>query len=145
MIALKWWTIFVAIVAGLIAAWFLGYVDYVLANDVTRLSVAILALFMGASCWTGVLAARKPSENQVMPNFLWFASDACMSLGMMGTTVGLLIVLTSNFNSVDASNVAAMSSLMAVIASGMGTALTTTFVGLGASLLLKFQLVVIEG
>ena len=49
----KLWTLFVAILAGLGAAWHFGYVDYVLANDVTRLSVVILGLFLASSAWVG--------------------------------------------------------------------------------------------
>lgn len=137
----KLWTLFVAIIASLIAAYQYGYVGYVLENDVTRISVLILGLFLSASAWVGVLAVkhRKPT------NALWFASDAMLSLGMMGTVLGLLVVLTSNFGSVDATDTEAMSLLMATIGSGMGTALTTTLVGLGASLLLKLQLVILEG
>ena len=47
----KLWALFVAILAGLGAAWNFGYVDYVLANDVTRLSVVILGLFLTSSAW----------------------------------------------------------------------------------------------
>ena len=141
MIFWKLWTLFVAILAGLGAAWHFDYVTYVLDNDVTRLSVVITGLFLCSSAWVGVLAVKGKKPSQA----LWFASDAMLSLGMMGTVLGLLVVLTSNFGSIDATDTEAMSLLMATIGSGMGTALTTTLVGLGASLLLKFQLVILEG
>ncbi len=137
----KLYTLQIACLALLGFAWQFGYVDYVLANDVTRLSVVIAAVFIAASAYVGVIAAKGKQST----NALWFASDAVLSLGMMGTVLGLLIVLTSNFGSVDTADAAAMSALMAAIGSGMGTALTTTIVGLGASVLLKLELVILEG
>ena len=140
MVFWKLWTLFVAILVGLGTAWQLGYVADVIASASTRFSILILILFMSASAWVGVLAVKggKP------PEALWFASDAMLSLGMMGTVLGLLMVFKSNFASVDSTDMTAMLELIGAIGSGMGVALTTTLIGLGASLLLKFELVILD-
>jgi hypothetical protein len=143
MIFWKVWTIFVGITAGLLAAYQYGYVGYVLENDATRISVGVLVLFLACSVWIGWLSYRHPAEEA--PNWLWFISDACMSLGMVGTLLGFLIVLSSSFGSIDAADTEAMKTVITAMGSGMGTALLTSLVGLGASILLKFQLVVLEG
>ena len=81
MVFWRLWTLHIGITASLIAAYQFGYVGYVLENDVTRISVLILGLFLSASVWVAVLAVKGKRP----PNALWFASDAMLSLGMMGT------------------------------------------------------------
>ena len=75
----------------------------------------------------------------------WFASDAVLSLGMVGTLFGFLVVLGQSFGDIDTSSVASMTTAISKLASGMSTALVTSLVGLIASLWLKLQLVILEG
>jgi hypothetical protein len=74
----------------------------------------------------------------------WFIADAVMSIGMVGTLLGFLIVLTSAFENVDTSDTQAMQDVIGQLASGMGTALLTSLMGLISSVILKFQLVMLE-
>jgi ABC-type long-subunit fatty acid transport system fused permease/ATPase subunit len=67
-----------------------------------------------------------------------------MSIGMVGTLLGFLIVLTSAFENVDTSDTQAMQDVIGQLASGMGTALLTSLMGLISSVILKFQLVMLE-
>lgn len=82
----------------------------------------------------------KHSEN----NIYWFASDAVLSLGMMGTLIGFLIVLGQAFIGIDPSSIESMTAAITILASGMSTALVTTLTGLIVSIWLKLQLVIIE-
>ena len=137
----KLWTLFVAILAGLAAAWHFGYVDYVLANDVTRLSVLILGLFLASSAWVGVLAVKRRGPTKM----LWFIAGACTKLGLLGTVGGLMIMMSANFDDIGNPDVDAIEGVITAMISGMGTAMLTTLVGLVAALLLEGQLIILGG
>ena len=67
-----------------------------------------------------------------------------LSLGMVGTLIGFIVVLSSAFGSIDVANPAELKQVIASLATGMGTALVTTLVGLVHSIVLKVQLVQLE-
>lgn len=141
MIFWRLWTLLVTILAGLAASWHFGYVDYVLDNDVTRLSVVILALFLGASAWVGVLAVKGKQPT----NMLYFMADTLTGLGMMGTVVGVAMVLIPTLSSISSTDTETVVAALMVITGGVGTALITTIVGLASAMLLKLELVILEG
>ena len=148
MIFWKWWTSIVLVGASVFAgSYYLNIVSFVLENDPTYITVGIAALFVITTLWIGTLSWRvkngtKLSENNTMP--IWFFADAVMSIGMVGTLLGFLIVLTSAFQNVDTSDTQAMQDVIGQLASGMGTALLTSLMGLVSSVILKFQLVMLE-
>jgi len=148
MIFWKWWTSIVLVGASVFAgSYYLNIVSFVLENDPTYITVGIAALFVITTLWIGTLSWRvqngtKLSENNTMPT--WFIADAVMSIGMVGTLLGFLIVLTSAFQNVDTSDTQAMQDVIGQLASGMGTALLTSLMGLVSSVILKFQLVMLE-
>ena len=76
--------------------------------------------------------------------FPWFAADAVTSMGMIGTIIGFLLVLGGAFADVDPTNVEAMKKVVENLTSGMGIALLTTLTGLITSVIMKFQLVLLE-
>jgi hypothetical protein len=67
-----------------------------------------------------------------------------MSIGMVGTLIGFLIVLTTTFTDIDTTSAAAMKEVIGTLASGMGIALMTSLMGLITSIILKLQLVLME-
>ena len=137
----KLWTLFVAITAGLGASWHFGYVDYVLANDVTRLSVVIAAVFLGAStevCWRAA-TNRKPT------NWLFFVAGSCTKLGLLGTVLGLMVMMSANFSDIGNPDVNVIEGVITAMISGMGTAMLTTLIGIMAAMLLEMQLVLLGG
>jgi hypothetical protein len=141
MIFWKLWTLFVAILTGLGAAWYYGYIDYVLANDVTRLSVVILGLFLSASAWVGVLAVKGKQPTKM----LWFIAGACTKLGLLGTVGGLMIMMSANFSDIGNPDVNVIEGVITAMISGMGTAMLTTLIGIMAAMLLEMQLVLLSG
>lgn len=68
----------------------------------------------------------------------WFASDLCLTIGMIGTVSGFIMML-SGFYTVDVSKVQTIQELIKQLGAGMSTALYTTLVGLICSALLKIQ------
>jgi len=131
----------------LLSEHFFGLITYVVTNDVTFLSIGIFILFLLTSLWIGKKSKEIDNQRYMYEHQTkkaWWAADACMAIGMVGTLIGLLIVLTEGFADVDTSSVEAMRVVIGTLATGMGTALITSLVGLISSFFLKYQLVTLE-
>lgn len=148
MIFWKWWTVIVLLTTSVVAGqWYFRIVNFVIDNDSTYLSLGIFGLFVATSTVVGHWCYRVQTGNTVDKatiNPVWFISDLLMSLGMVGTLLGFLMVLTSSFQNIDVSNLDAMQTVIGQLAAGMGIALLTSLVGLVTSLSLKIQLVMLD-
>lgn len=73
----------------------------------------------------------------------WFFVHLLVKLGLLGTVVGFVLMLTSvaEINAIEFADLQDMIGRMAV---GMGVALTTTLVGLVSSMLLGFQYLMLD-
>lgn len=145
----KWWSCTVLLVVALgFFEYFTNSLTYLYFNDRSYISLMIIFVFVITTINIGYrsyeLQFKKviPNENQMM--FPWFAADAVTSMGMIGTIVGFLIVLTSAFADVDPTDVSAMKQVVEQLTTGMGIALLTTLTGLITSVIMKFQLVLLE-
>lgn len=133
-----WWlkatVVFICLYIGL--ATFDGF-NYLIENDSTKISIGITVIMVAVTLHIGY---RIFTNNR---NFdtAWFLADSCMSLGMIGTMLGFVMMLHQGLSNIDATNAAAMQSLIGNMAQGMSTALLTTLAGLVASLFLKIQIV----
>jgi len=139
----KWYFVFNAGLLGLAGGqyWFnLGNVLY--EADSTMLTFIILGIALITSAMLGLRSKKLGGQDN---NMFWFLSDAVLSLGMVGTLFGFLLVLGSAFTEIDTSSTESMTQAIGVLASGMSTALVTSLVGLLSSLWLKLQLVILEG
>jgi hypothetical protein len=67
-----------------------------------------------------------------------FASDTLMKLGLLGTIIGFIIML-SPIATLDAADKAAMKSSMGLMSEGMAVAMYTTLAGLVGSILVRIQ------
>lgn len=138
---LVWWLAataqFVGIGIGVIK---FGLVDFILATDITYLSFVVFAMWVFGTAQIAYLGI----ENKNNYDTPWFISESCLSVGMIGTLIGFIIMLGSSFANVDPGNIDSMKSLITSMAAGMSTALVTTLVGLVASLALKIQIVILE-
>lgn len=140
------WGIFVGVMVGCVEiARSRGMLDYIYEVDSTKLSIVIFAIFVWKtlSCGVGFYQssditperAKKISE-RVSSGWLW--SDLVVSIGMVGTVLGFIVMLSS-FENVDFSNTKNIQEMITKLSYGMSTALTTTLVGLISSVLLKIQ------
>lgn len=68
----------------------------------------------------------------------WFMAGALIKLGLLGTVIGFIIMLSS-LDSIKAMDIDQVQSLMQQMTHGMGIALNTTLLGLIGSLLLGIQ------
>lgn len=109
--------------------------------DKTKISFLILAIWLVSSI--SVLGyILKPEKFNL--DVLWFSSESCVTLGLIGTVCGFLIMLFSAFQDIDVKSTESLTEALTFMALGMSTALSTTLVGLVTSLHLKTQLVLIE-
>lgn len=135
------WTSFVAISIVSIVLFQLGAVEFLIENDFTYISfvnLTILYIFNLVIVWK----AYDPDYRSV--DLQWFWADAVLSLGMLGTLAGFLMVLYSTFQGLDVSDTESMKAAIETLATGMGTALITSLVGLASSIVMKFQLVTLD-
>lgn len=134
---LKWWLLFVTQVILVSTVHYFGGTEYLLAHDKTLLSFFIVSIWLIISLSIGFNFFR----NKQATEFHWFSADSCMSIGMIGTVIGFILMLGGSLSEIDPSNVASMRIAISNMAMGMSTALLTTLSGLIASLFLKGQLI----
>lgn len=147
----KWWTSIVILVLSIsYVQYTLDIIQFIYENDPTRITIIIAVIFLLTTCRIGFLSWRNQfsdpdiyKENK-QDDLLWFSSDVVMSIGMVGTLIGFLIVLTTTFTNIDTTSAAAMKEVIGTLASGMGIALMTSLMGLIASIILKLQMVMME-
>lgn len=147
MIFWKWWTSIVILVLSL------GFIQYnidilgfIYENDPTKITMLIASIFLLSSLRVGIESWKRQFSygNQDELGMIWFISDAVMSIGMIGTLVGFIIVLTTTFTEIDTTSAQAMKEVISKLAQGMGIALLTTLTGLVTSVILKLQLVMLD-
>jgi len=142
---LKWWIQVSCIVFGSVVAYQLGWWHALWDADITKISIGILSVFVVTMLLTGYLSKNyQDKKSQALGNYVWFASEAMITLGMIGTVAGFLLMLGSAFSNLDVTNIANVQAAIADMAIGMSTALSTTLVGLICSILTKAQMVILE-
>lgn len=132
------------LVAGLEIAWLQGVIQAIYLSDVTKISVLVGLIFFwqsmtcGKELWCQAQQTKSidSSNEQIESGWLW--SDIVLSLGMIGTVIGFMIML-AGFVDVDFSDFDSVQSLILRLSAGMSTSLATTLVGLVASVILKLQ------
>lgn len=131
-------------VSGLMIAWNLGWIEEIWSQDASGMSLVIAAVFWtmsilgGVATWKACRGMACRQDCLAYENALWFSSEISMALGMVGTIVGFVLML-SGFRSLDVSNPSSVQSLLGDLGGSMGTALYTTLVGLVGAILLKIQ------
>lgn len=146
LLFLQWWLIFTFICVVSIMCSQSGIALEIWQKDSSMISYATFAIFLACSVFCGKLSyaiCRKKSKDELQSykhgaEIGWFVSELCLTLGMMGTIVGFIMML-SGFNSLDIQNTTTIQSLLSQLGQSMATALYTTIVGLVAGSLLKLQ------
>jgi hypothetical protein len=137
---LKWWFAFVVQTIALGIVFYFEGGQYLYENDKTYISFFIVGVWLITSlsiAWT----VWKKQETKEMQ---WFTADSCMTLGMIGTVTGFIIMLGGSLGEIDPSDTQQMKAVIGDMATGMSTALLTTLAGLIASLFLRMQLVLAD-
>lgn len=134
---LRWWLMFTGLCVGAFFAYNNGLIQRFFEVDVTNISLIIMSVFMFFTLLTGFDTFRA-SKVKDIKNICkrvkvgWFFSDALITLGLLGTVSGFIIMLGGDIN--------VTKEALSTVKSGMGIALYTTAAGVTLSLLLKLQL-----
>ncbi len=144
---LRWWVGCTLINVATVILYLTGVIDWINEVDFTKLSFAIYALFYVFSVRTGILSYKvsKTKQGDLTEYFHknepgWFVADSLFTLGMVGTVIGFIYMLNTNFSDVSTTNVATIRMAISEMSVGMSTALITTASGLICGQLLKIQL-----
>ena len=134
---LQWFLLFTLIMVGATLAYITGIFHKVNEADFTKISFLIYAIFLYFSIRCGINTYYLDNSKSEAG---WFTSNALTTLGMIGTVVGFIYMLSTVFVSIDVSQPQTMRTALSKMGCGMGTALYTTAAGLICGLLLKLQL-----
>ena len=123
--------------AYIAAGWGYNPIQLLTEYDITKISFGIICLYITASFWIGghmIFGMHKESCDWPI-----FISENLITVGMLGTLIGLMVAIGSLFglNLTDAGDAAKGIQQMAT---GVSIAMTTTLVGIVSTLLLKVQL-----
>ena len=142
---LKWWVQFVCSIFAIVVFFELGWMHALYKADITKISILILAIFIGTQILIGYMSKHtQVVETRRLANYAWFSSEAMITMGMIGTVAGFLLMLNHAFIGLDVKSVASVQEAISEMAVGMSTALSTTLVGLICSVLTKVQMVILE-
>lgn len=142
---LLWWAQIVSLAFVCIIVNHFGWWTDLYELDKTKISFGILALFTIASAAIGVNSYFNTKQfYQRTEEYLWFSTDIMISMGLIGTVAGFMMMFGDAFSGLDVSDTANVQKAIAEMGMGMSTALLTTLVGLVCSNLTKTQLVILE-
>lgn len=138
---LKWYAIFCSSILLVFLSYYFGILHELYQTDFTKLSWVIIAIFFIMSTTLGYKLHKK---NLAITDFEWFVAESMLSIGMVGTVIGFIYMLTTIFTGLDVQQIATVQQALSDMATGMGTALWTTLVGLIFSIIYKTQLVLVD-
>jgi MotA/TolQ/ExbB proton channel family len=92
----------------------------------------------------GLLLETFEAELKQSHLFGWFISDLLLSLGLLGTVIGFIVML-GPISGLDAGDQSAIKGALAAMSGGMAVALYTTLAGLIGGMLLKIQGFMLDG
>jgi len=140
---LRWWVIVAGVITGLGFLVVYDCINYINNSDVTKLSFVIFALFMHSTIQVGISTYKRDKKhyyhesNLNVPRFM---VGVMTKLGMLGTVIGFILMLSTCLGNVNFQNVQSIQAVIGNMTSGMSTALVTTASGLICSLILHLQL-----
>jgi hypothetical protein len=151
-IFLRWWLFFALISLGILGLFLSGLVQKISQGDITRISFLIFGIFIVFTIRTGIdtfnlskengkkIDSKKADSYMKRNEVGWFVSDILLTLGMIGTVIGFIYMMSASFSELDPGNTNSMQAVLVQLSTGMSTAFYTTATGLVCSLLLKLQL-----
>jgi hypothetical protein len=132
------WVVLQAVVATLLAAAALAYGDQLQGASLAMVPL-ILAVLAGTSGYAGLLAWRTDDGDSPSGGLrhLWFAAGVCQLLGLLGTVAGFYAMF--NHGGAAAPRATASSDLATRVTHGAGVALSATFIGILASIVILLE------
>ena len=133
---LRWWVIIAGTLTGIGFLIVYNCINYINEADVTKLSFVIFALFVHSTIQVG-RSTYYGIDKLSVPRFM---VGIMTKIGMLGTVIGFILMLSTCLGSVSFQNVVEMQGVISNMTSGMSTALVTTATGLICSLILQLQI-----
>jgi len=151
-ILVRWWIQIVFVIFGATIFGYMGWWTALWEADQTKISFLIISIFVFITGLCGYICVRNDDDILIKnTNYIWFASEAMLTLGMIGTVAGFMFlfgdsfsVLTEILKGSETIDTNALLNIIVDFTNGIGIALTTTLTGLVCSLLTKLQMVIIE-
>ena len=141
------WYIFLCL--NIIAFYLLYHYDiihWIVANDVTYITSIIAAIYSVTLLSIGYITRKIDLYERDIESYYevpWFVSEQILGLGLLGTVIGFMYMLSGDLINTKLENAESVIKLMSTMSLSMGTALLTTATGLIASMLLKSQIVML--
>lgn len=136
---LKWWLLNIVVFICFVICAKVGVIAEIYNKDASFLCFVIMGIYIFCSGYNGFIAddldKNKINKMENRIEYGWFFSEFCLSLGMIGTVVGFIMML-ADFADADVNN---LQKLIGSMSYGMSTALYTTLCGLIFGNLLKLQ------
>tara|TARA_R110000868_G_scaffold30245_1_gene112120 strand:- start:28 stop:477 length:450 start_codon:yes stop_codon:yes gene_type:complete len=144
--ALKWWIQTAIIVFSAFMVHQYGWWEFLYNADMTKISFVIIGVFLISSLSIGFISLKSTNWDHIdrLTNYVWFGSEIMVTLGMIGTVAGFLIMLNTAFTDLDVNNIKNVQEAISNMAIGMSTALVTTLVGLVCATIIKIQMMIYE-
>ena len=131
-----WWVVNLAVISGAFWAWQNNIIHKIWHDDVTMITSTLLVLFLITDLLIGYIAYTKNFKSKIV-DACWFLSEQMLALGMLGTVIGFIYLLSSGITSASVADPTSLASLLANMSVGLGIALYTNAVGILASLISK--------
>lgn len=131
-----WWVTNLAVASGVFWAWYHGIISKIWHDDVTMITTALAVLYVITTLLIGYVAYTKDFKSKIV-DACWFLSEQMLALGMLGTVVGFIYLLTSGITSASVTDPASLAALLANMSVGLGIALYTNATGILSSLITK--------
>lgn len=137
-----WWITNLAVASGVFWAYHQGIIQKIWHDDVTMITTALAILYIITTSLIGYVAYTKDYASKLV-DACWFLSEQMLALGMLGTVIGFIYLLSSGITSASVTDPTSLSGLLAHMSVGLGIALYTNAVGILASLISKTLLYVV--
>lgn len=131
-----WWITNLAVATGVFWAWHSGIITKIWYDDVTMITSVLSLLYVATTALIGYVAYTKDFASKIV-DACWFLSEQMLALGMLGTVVGFIYLLSSGITSASVTDPTSLATLLANMSVGLGIALYTNAVGILASLVTK--------
>ena len=138
---LYWWLIVCVVGASSYITHTMGWLVPLYTNDITYITFLITVVTI---LTTASLGYKFKMSNANSVDVEWFVSDVVLTLGMLGTIIGFMIMLQGTFSSIEFNDVHSIRLALSSMSQGLFTALNTTLLGLVSSIILKVQLILYE-
>ena len=146
----KWFLINALMLTAMFFAEQKGAISTIIKNDLSYISILIMALYVGVSIYIGRLCYLADKINKKRgkdarkyllrrSDLGWFSAEHFFSLGLLGTIIGLIFATKGSLDSS-----LPIGEIVGGLKEGLNTAFYTTVCGIVFSLPLQVQLMVLK-